>query len=163
MEQLKVRVGTLDDLDPMMELAMAATDENAFVKPDPAKLLASIYPALARNHGIVGIIGEPKQRIEGAVVLNIGEIWYSTCEVLEEKAIYVHPEFRAAKGGRAARLVEFSKQVSEEIGIPLAIGVLSTTRTAAKIRLYERMLGQPAGVYFLYGATTGLKKEKEAG
>ena len=158
MENLKVRVGTLEDLDPMMELAMAATDENAFVRPDAAKLLASIYPALSRDHGIVGIIGEPRQRIEGAVVLNIGEIWYSTVPVLEEKAIYVHPEFRAAKGGRAARLVEFSKQVSEEIGIPLAIGVLSNSRTAAKIRLYERMLGQPAGVYFLYGAKTGLRE-----
>ena len=48
--------------------------------------------------------------------------------------------------------------VSEKLGIPLAIGVLSSSRTEAKIRLYERVFGAPAGVYFLYNAKTGLEK-----
>lgn len=152
-EEIKVRVGTLADLDEMMELAMMATDENAFAKPSPQKLLADIYPALMQQHGIVGIIGD--HVIEGAVLLRIGSPWYSEDVIIEEKAVFVHPDYRAAKGGRAARLCEFAKKVSDDLGIPLAMGVMSSERTAAKIRTYGRIFGAPSGAYWLYGTTTG--------
>jgi hypothetical protein len=83
------------------------------------------------------------------------QMWYSNAWILEEKIIFVDPEFRNAKGGRARRLCEFSKKVSDDLGIPLMIGVLSSHRTAAKIKLYERQFGEPAGAFFLYGAKTG--------
>jgi hypothetical protein len=41
------------------------------------------------------------------------------------------------------------------MGMPLLIGVLSNSRTEAKIRLYKRHFGEPAGAYFLYNARTG--------
>jgi Uma2 family endonuclease len=82
-------------------------------------------------------------------------MWYSDTMIVEEKAIFIHPDFRAAKGGRAKRLCEFSKQVADTLGIPLIIGVLSNSRTEAKVRMYERQFGAPAGALFLYGATTG--------
>ncbi len=166
MRDSEVRVGTLDDLDEIMRLAQQATDENAFVAPDISKLLYVIYPALERKTGIVGVIGKPDGEIMGAVVLQVGEVWYSTCKVLEEKAIYVDPRYRVSTGSRsshsiglARKLAEFAKMVSEQMGMPLAIGVLSNHRTAAKVRFYERIFGEPAGVYFLYNAKTGLRKE----
>lgn len=152
---LTVRTGSLADLDEMMELALMATEENAFSTVNPQKLLHEIYPALIQHFGIVGIVGEPGGIIEGAVLLRIGSVWYSDEHVLEEKAIFVHPDYRSAKGGRAARLCEFSKQTAEALGIPLTIGVLSSERTAAKIRMYRRLLGEPSGAYWLYGASTG--------
>lgn len=154
-EQVRVRVGTLDDLDPMMQIAMAAVAENSFATPNTTKLLYDIYPALNLDRGIVGIIGEPGQQIEGAVLLRMGTVWYSDDVSIEERAIYVHPDYRQAKGGRAARLCEFSKGISDNLGLPLVIGVLSTQRTAAKVRMYSRILGEPSGAYWLYGATTG--------
>jgi len=166
MSDLEVRVGTVNDLDEIMRLAMQATDENAFVKPDISKLLHVIYPALERKTGIVGVIGEPGGEVLGAVVLQVGEVWYSSHKVLEEKAIYVDPRHRGSAGGRsthtiglARKLAEFAKMVSEQMNMPLAIGVLSNHRTAAKVRFYERIFGEPAGVYFLYNAKTGLKEE----
>ena len=86
-------------------------------------------------------------------------MWYSDDNVLEEKAIFIHPDYRSAKGGRARRLCQFSKQVADNLGMPLIIGVLSNHRTAAKVRLYERQFGKPTGAFFLYGATTGMSKE----
>lgn len=151
-----VRVGTLEDLDGMMHLALNATEENAFASPDVFKLLGAMWGALTRQNGIVGIIGKPGETFQGAILLVFGELWYSREPVLEERAVFVAPEYRSAKGGRARKLCEFAKTASEELGIPLTIGVLSNNRTEAKIRLYERMFGQPAGVYFLYGAKTGL-------
>jgi len=155
MEDLGVRIGTPEDVDGMMDLAMQACAENGFVNPNPQKLLHEIYPALNREYGIVGIIGDPGKEFEGAILLRTGAMWYSDDVVLEEKAIFIHPKYRSAKGGRARRLCEFAKQAADTIGIPLIIGVLSNHRTAAKIRLYQRQFGKPTGAYFLYGARTG--------
>jgi GNAT superfamily N-acetyltransferase len=154
--EISVRVGTPEDLPGMMALAARATDENAFVMPDTEKLLEEIWGGLNRSGGIVGIIGTPGEPFEGTIVLRIGELWYSRQPVLEERAVFVAPEFRNAKGGRARKLCEFAKEAANELEIPLTIGVLSNSRTEAKIRLYQRMFGEPAGVYFLYGAKTGL-------
>lgn len=154
-EDIVIRIGTPEDLDGLMEIAMMATEENGFLDPNPAKLAAEMWPALHQDHGIVGIIGPKDGQIEGAVLLRVGDMWYSDTQVVEEKAIFIHPEYRSAKGGRAKRLCEFSKKVADALGIPLIIGVLSNERTAAKVRLYERQFGKPSGAFFLYGAKTG--------
>lgn len=152
---LVVRVGTPEDLDDIMELALRACDENGFLNPSPQRLLHEIYPALHGDHGIIGIIGKPEGKPEGAVLLRIGTMWYSDAPVVEEKAIFIDPDYRSAKGGRARKMCEFSKKVADSLGIPLIIGVLSNSRTEAKVRLYERQFGKPSGAFFLYGAKTG--------
>ena len=58
-QELKVWVGRPEDVDDIMELAMAACEENGFVQPNPIKLLNEIWPALNRDKGIVGIVGVP--------------------------------------------------------------------------------------------------------
>jgi hypothetical protein len=155
MTDLAVRVATPNDMDEVMKLAVTACKENGFLDASAVRLAAEIWPALNRDHGIVGVIG-PKgmMTIEGLVLLRIGEMWYSDQIVVEEKAVFVYPEFRAAKGGRARKLCEFSKKVADELGMPLLIGVLSNTRTAGKIRMYERIFGPQAGAFFLHNAKT---------
>jgi hypothetical protein len=154
-EELKVWVGNPDDVDDVMELAITACGENGFVAPNPMKLLSEIWPALNKDKGIVGIVGVPGKKLQGVILLRIGNIWYSDEEILEERAVFIYPEFRSAKGGRARKLCEFGKKVSNELGIPLTIGVLSNHRTEGKIRMYERIFGKPSGAYFLYGVRTG--------
>lgn len=155
-EEVHVRIGTPDDVHPCMDLALMAVNENSYAKANPVKLLGDIWAALNLDHGIVGLIGEPGQQLEGIVLLRVGSNWYSDEEILEERAIFIHPDFRAAKGGRAARLCEFSKQTSDVLGLPLTIGVLSSERTAAKIRMYTRIMGEPSGAYWLYNTRTGI-------
>jgi len=155
MTDIVVRDGTLADFEWCVQLTIAAVNENALVKPDYNLLLGHIWSALNRDHGIVGVIGTPGEQLEGAVLLRVGPLWYSSELVLEEKAIFVHPEFRSAKGGRARKLAEWSKGAADRLGLPLAIGMLSNERTEGKVRLYERVFGKPAGVYFLYNGTTG--------
>lgn len=150
-----IRLATPQDLDEIMSIAMMACDENGFLNPNPAKLAAEIWPALHQDHGLCAVIGKPNGMIEGLVLLRIGNMWYSDSRVVEEKAIFIHPDFRSAKGGRASKLCEFSKKVADSLGIPLIIGVLSNHRTSAKVRMYERQFGPPSGAFFLYGAQTG--------
>ena len=138
-----------------MNIALMACEENGFLHPNPLKMAAEIWPALNNDHGLCAVIGAPGGKIEGAVLLRIGSMWYSDYQVVEEKAIFIHPEFRNAKGGRASKLCEFSKKVADHLKIPLIIGVLSNHRTSAKVRMYERQFGPPSGAFFLYGAQTG--------
>lgn len=154
-EELEIWVAGPEDVDSVMGLALAACEENGFVNPNPTRLLSEIWPALNKDKGLVGLIGKKGGKPEGAVLLRIGNMWYGDDPVLEEKAVFIDPEYRSAKGGRARKLCEFSKQVSDSLGIPLIIGVLSSHRTAGKVRMYQRIFGEPSGAFFLYGTKTG--------
>ena len=154
-DDLRIRIATAEDFNEIMELALLACAENGFVNPNPDRLASEIWPALHQQHGICGAIGKVGGVIEGVVLLRIGSMWYSDDNVLEEKAIFVHPDDRAVKGGRMRKLCAFSKTVADSIGMPLIIGVLSNQRTEGKVRMYERVFGKPSGAFFLYGTKTG--------
>lgn len=153
-DDVHVRVAGPDDFEGIMELARLLNKENSVFPMNEQKVAEHVIPTLFRDGGIMGVIGTP-EKIEGLVLLRISKQWYSDGEFLEEMCVYVHPEYRASKGGRARKLVEFAKKVSEELNLPLMIGVLSNSRTDAKIKLYERQFGTPAGTFFLYGVKTG--------
>ena len=148
-EPLHVRIGTPDEVDPLMHLALMCCAENEFMPHDPVLVLQDLWAALTLEHGIVGVIG-PHGNPEAAVLLRIGTIWYSRDPHLEERGIFVHPDFRKARGGRAARLAKFSTEVADSLNMPLTIGVLSEHRVEAKMRLYQRILGKPSGCYWIY-------------
>jgi hypothetical protein len=153
---IKVRSGVPDDYEPMMRLAISACEENGLVRPNLDKLGFEIHASLQRYHGIVGIIGPVGGPFEAAILLRVDFLWYSDEPTLIERAIFVSPDFRAAKGGRAARLCEFAKTAALQLDLPLMIGILSSQRTEAKVRLYERQFGEPSGAYWLFNARTGL-------
>lgn len=155
----EVRTGTPEDIDNMMELALSACEENGFVQPNPMKLLAELWAALNLQDGVVGIIGKVGEKPEGAILLRVVNMWYSDQQIIEEKAIFIDPKYRSAKGGRARCLCEYAKKVSDSLHMPLLIGVLSNHRTTGKVKLYERQFGNPSGAFFLYNASTGGWKE----
>lgn len=151
-ENLEIRLATPADMTEVMRLAVTACQENGFLNASQELLAKEIWPALNQDHGLCPVIGPPGGAIEGLALLRVGAMWYSQQTVIEEKAIFVYPEFRSAKGGRARRLCEYSKHVADKLGIPLLIGILSNTRTEGKVRMYKRIFGEPAGAFFLYGA-----------
>lgn len=153
-DDIHVRVANPSDVHDFMGLALGGAEENAFLNPDPARMLQEIWPALNLTGGICGIIKDANGKPEGGILLRLGKMWYSDEYTLEEKAIFIDPAFRNAKGGRARKLCEFGKRVSEELGLPLIIGVLSNHRTEGKVKMYQRIFGPPTGAFFLYGART---------
>jgi N-acetylglutamate synthase-like GNAT family acetyltransferase len=151
-ENLQIRLATTDDMTEVMRLAVTACEENGFLNASQELLAREIYPALCQDHGLCPVIGRPGGPIEGLALLRVGAMWYSPQTVVEERCVFIYPEFRAAKGGRARKLCEYSKKVADGLGIPLLIGILSNTRTEGKVRMYKRIFGEPAGAFFLYGA-----------
>lgn len=129
-----------------MDLCRTLYGENALFSMDDNKVRHFLRKAFARDGAIIGVIGTP-EHIEAAIYLLIGEFWYSTDKHLEEFFNYVRPEHRKSKHAQA--LISFAKELSDD-QLPLLIGVLSTERTAAKVRLYRRQLGEPIGAFFFY-------------
>jgi hypothetical protein len=151
---LVIRLATPEDMAEVMKLAVTACEENGFLNASTELLAREIWPALCQDHGLCPVIGRPGGAIEGLALLRIGAMWYSPETVLEERAIFIYPQFRSAKGGRASRLCEYTKKVADTLNLSLVIGVLSNTRTAGKVKMYTRIFGEPAGAFFLYNART---------
>lgn len=158
----RIRLATTDDMDEVMKLAIMAAKENGLLKFEPELLVRTIWPKLNLQSGLIGCIGPVGGKIEGMVVLQIGKLFYSDEQALEELVLYVHPDHRGARGSRAHKLIEFSVKSAEKLGLPLLIGVLSSVQTEAKRKLYERVLGKPSGNYWIVGRKTGTFAEGAA-
>ena len=83
-DDIVVRVATPDDVHGIMDLGMMACSENGVSAPNPEKILFDLWPSLHCDSGIVGVIGEPGQQLEGFVLLRTGTLWYSDAPILEE-------------------------------------------------------------------------------
>lgn len=154
-EKVEVRTGTPEDIYLMMDLALAACEENGLSRPNPQKLAAEIWSSLNLHYGIIGIIGDYGKPLEAAVLLRVENQWYSDDLVMNERAVFVAEPFRQAKGGRASKLLDFATTAASTLGLPLMIGILSNQRTEGKVRTYERKLGAAAGAYWIVNGHTG--------
>lgn len=154
-----IRLAGLADLDTVIELCEMGHEENAIFSLSPEKYQRRIIEAIstpeqwqeitteAKNTFSCVILAEKDGHGAGIVVLNGGSQWYSDDQMLFDIFNFVAPEHR--RSDCAKRLVEFSKSVADQIGLPLLFGVLSTTRTEAKLRLYRRQMTLVGG-FFLH-------------
>jgi GNAT superfamily N-acetyltransferase len=155
-EELRVRIATPEDVHQIMEMGLSANNEVAVFKANPQKLLFDVWPALHQEGGIIGVIGKPGRVIEGGIFLKITSLGYSDDLYLDERIVYVRPEFR--RGGRSdekhchsRKLCEFAKKTSDELGIPLIMGIATSVGFQGKARMYKRFFGKQAGAFFFYG------------
>jgi len=153
-ETFEVRVATPEDVQDLLSLGFEIYAENALVTVDHRLAYEEALRAVTNQGSTVLAIG-PVGAIEAAMHLTIAGFWYSAAPILQEQWLYVRPEHR--RSARAKALMDHAKLLAKNLGIPLLIGVLSNERTQAKIRLYRRQFGEPAGVYFLYNGNTGGK------
>lgn len=144
-----VRIATKSDETEILRLLHLMHEEGGLLPLNEECAKQTFDRAFYRRGGIIGVIGEPGN-IKAAIYLLITRFWYTLDNHLEEIFNFVHPEHR--KSDYAKRLIAFAKECSDEIGIPLMIGVLTNHRLESKVRLYRRSLGNPAGAFFVYNA-----------
>lgn len=116
----------------------------------------TIPPDDAGPRGIIGVIGAPN-RLEAAIMLVLGSVWYSSVLTLMDALNFVHPDYRQSNHAKA--LISYSKRMTDEVrkidpDFQMVIGIVSTKRTAAKIRLFRRQMVE-AGAVFVYPSPTG--------
>lgn len=113
---------------------------------DWPKVAAMIRLATLRTRGIIGVIGEPYD-IKAALFMVIEPVWYSSNFHLIEYFNYVRPDAR--KSTYALDLLAYGKNCAKDLGVDFACGVVSTTRTEAKCKLYRRTMPK-VGEFYLY-------------
>lgn len=152
-----VRVAKPEDHQEVWRLLLQGHQENGCFTLAPDKVEYFIQRALhpdmippwdAGPRGAIGVIG-PVGRLEGLVFVMIGEYWYSRDKHLEEYIVYVDPECRRSWHARA--LIQWMKDQSLALNIPLVTGVISNERTKAKCDLYNRSLPK-VGEFFMFNA-----------
>jgi hypothetical protein len=123
-----------------------ACSEDAQHPMDEDKVFAMVrryFDQMGALIAVIGDVGAPTAYL----LMVVDPIWFSQDYQLLELSLFVHPDYR--KSDRAKQLMQFSKQASEGLNLDLTIGVLSTERTEAKVRLYQRQF-KTAGAYFVY-------------
>jgi GNAT superfamily N-acetyltransferase len=141
-----VRLAVPEDLPGILELMRVACSEDAQHPMDEDKVFAMVrryFDQMGALIAVIGDVGAPTAYL----LMVVDPIWFSQDYQLLELSLFVHPDYR--KSDRAKQLMQFSKQASEGLNLDLTIGVLSTERTEAKVRLYQRQF-KTAGAYFVY-------------
>lgn len=150
-----VRIAKPEDRLEVWRLLLQGHSENGIFSLEPSKVEwwinrmlepEALAPWDTGPRGAIGVIGSVGH-LEALVFVVFGEYWYTRSKHLEEFIVYVDPECR--KSGHAKALVVWMKEQSDAIGLPLVSGIMSNTRTEAKVRLYERLLPK-VGAFFCY-------------
>lgn len=168
-----VRKAIAADIPEIWRLFLMGYRENGMFEIDPAKVDNYITRALHPDQimmndggprGQIAVIGSPG-KLEAVVFVILGCFWYSSDVHLEELLVYVDPECRSSDHAKAC--IKWMKDTADDLKIKLVTGVLSTDRTQAKLRLYDRYLPRAGGFYIYPIGGTEIKKrnhdmEKEA-
>ena len=141
-----VRLAAPKDEEKILDLLMLMHEENGLFEMDNDSVREMVRKVLNRENGIIGVI-DGEEEIEAAVCLVIDKLWYAKTWCLNDVFNFVAPKYR--RSTRAKSLISFAKSYSDQVGIPLLMGIVSNVRTEAKIKLLERQL-QKAGAFFIY-------------
>lgn len=142
----RVRKADRSDEPELMEMLREVNVESGLFPLSEGKAQSYLDRAFNRQGAVIGVIGT--SHLEASICVLVTSFWYSDEWHLEELWNYVRPQHR--KSNNAKDMIAFGQRCSDEIGIPLIIGVLSNMRTEAKVRLYRRKLGEPSGAFFVY-------------
>src|ERR1700733_2660670 len=134
-----VRAVKPGDENKLFDLLMMAYRENAPYTINAHKVKMTIAEAARDSSVIVGVIDSPDGKsLSGSVGGFFSQWWYTDDWHIEECWNFVHPDHRRSK--YAINLIDYMKWISENMPMPLHMGILTSTRMEAKTRLYKRQM-----------------------
>jgi hypothetical protein len=168
-----VRPATFDDERQIWVLLREMWDENGLFPLSEPKVQYYLDRVLHPEtiplgdtgpRGIIGVIGASSY-LEGIIMLVLGQVWYSDTISLQDCVNFVRHECRQTSA-HAKELIAYSKRMTDEIrkadpDFQMMVGVVSTKRTAAKVRLYRRQLAE-VGAFFVYPTPAGYEPAEAA-
>lgn len=145
-----VRVITPEDEDALMAMCLRLHSENGMMQISEQKVRENIYKCFNGEGIMIGVIGDPGGPLEASTCLSISTMHYTKDWHLEEFWNFVDKPYRRSHNAEA--LIKFGKDTAELMGIPFLTGIITNKQMAGKVRLYKRMLGYPAGAFFIHNA-----------
>lgn len=154
-----VRAAVPEDEDALIELCRELHAENAPHSFSVDKVREVIRQATRPSNyhntiRCIGVIGEPKAPLQGAIHLVGHQDWYTEDWSLFEVFNFVRQPYRAGTTN-ARDLVAWACCISDGLRMKMLIGIISNHRTEAKMRLYQRLLGPQIGAFFMHDGTRG--------
>lgn len=143
-----IRLATPADEDRLFDFLMLLHEENALFPVSETKVRDVIRLGTQQKGGVIGLIDGADGTIEASVGLVVDPTWYSNAPCLNELWNFVRADCR--RSTHAKDLIQFAKRAAQNLGIPVMMGVISTHRTQAKVRLYERQM-ECVGAFFIAG------------
>lgn len=142
-----VRMAQPEDEEHLVSMCLRLHAENALFSLNEEKVRGLIQRYFKKDGVIIGVIGLPGS-LQASTCLELSKFYYTDDFHLEEFWNFVEEPFRRSRNAEA--LVQFGKSCAEQMKMPLVTGIVTNTRMAGKVRLYRRMLGPPAGAYFVH-------------
>ena len=159
-EMPQVRIARPEDETAILSMCRRLWEENGLFSYNEDKVRECLHHCYNRKpvkEGeppetpvVVGVIENNYKIIEASTCLMVSEFYYSDDWHLAELWNFVDEPYRRSKNIDA--LVEFGKGISVQMGIPYFTGIITNKQMAGKVRKYRRLLGHPAGAFFIYNA-----------
>ena len=153
----EVTLATPDDENALWEMLLELHEENGLFGVNEEKVRAAIRHSTEQQGGLIGVIRGDE--LEASMCLVIDQFWYTDDWCLLEQWLFVRQPYRHRK--HAVALIKWAKYSSVQLSLKLQTGIMSTERTSAKERMYQRQM-TPIGGLFLFDpsaptTTTGMK------
>jgi hypothetical protein len=145
----EVRLALPVDEAELMAMCRRLWKENGLFSFSETKVSECLRRYYRADNTIVAVIGAPG-KIEASMCLMVSEFYYTTDWHLAELWNFVDEEYRRSRNAEA--LIEFGKDCSDKMQIPFFTGIITNRQMAGKVRLYRRMLGHPAGAFFVHNS-----------
>lgn len=146
-KSLHIRIAVPSDEGALLIMLREGHKENGRFSFDDDEVMATIRKATMRDGGVIGII-DGDGDLAASVGLILDHYWYTKDWTVTELWSFVRKPYR--QSAYATDLIDFSKWFADGVGLSLGMGIMSTIRTEAKLRLYRRKL-TPIGGLFAHG------------
>ncbi len=143
-----VRLATMADRPAILAMLVEAWDENGVMEVDWDKVKAHIDLWLTQKEGFILLIDGDDGEIAASFCAIVEEWWYTKTWSITERWNYVRAPYRHSH--YAADLIDVALRISDRWNLALSMGITSTIRLKAKIRLYRRKMTM-AGAVFIHG------------
>lgn len=146
-----VRTAVEADEEGIMALLRSEYAENGVDGADWDRIRNIVQRAWSKDGALIGVIGKIGEPV-GLACLVVSEIPATGEPLLRDLSVYVHPDHR--RSGYAKALLGYCKKVADALGIKTVIdvygGKITDGKPDGRMKLYERMFGEPVSYSFLY-------------
>jgi len=147
-----IELATTEDISQLVSLAFKAHKElelgNAKCEPSLDKLLKVMTNAVIGQMVLVERNKEKPQHIEGAMVLDLTQIWWSEDLVLNELFFYIKEDFRTFTLAR--EFLEHAKNYAIMENIPLVFDIYTQKDVKRKKKLLKYLGFRELGTSLVY-------------
>ncbi len=133
-EELTIRLATDDDLMTVLMLVHKMGADYP-IPIDDSKVLSRVQDTI--KQGLVLLVLKDME-VVATTGLIATDWWFSQDMFLRDVFTVIHPKHRSLSVFKA--LMEAVKELSDKMGLPVVMGVMTPTDTKRKIALYERYM-----------------------